>query len=221
MIRATDLRVTFGRTRALDGVTISLEDGVFGLFGPNGSGKSTLLKVVAGLLRPTAGEVTVHGQVPRARAEAVRRVIGYVGHDTGLYPELTVAENLELFSRLYGCPASRAREVLAGLGLDEWKAAPAGALSAGLKRRAAVARATLHNPAVLLLDEPYANLDDEAAELVSGMVKHWQEPGRVAIIATHGAKIVKRFASGGVILKQGRVVMSGRYDAPRVENRTG
>jgi heme ABC exporter ATP-binding subunit CcmA len=221
MIRATDLRVTFGRTRALDGVEISLDDGVFGLFGPNGSGKSTLLKVIAGLLPPTAGEVLVNGYRPRARAETVRRLIGYAGHDSGLYPELTVAENLDVFARLYGCAVDRVRDVIVRLGLNEWADTPAGALSAGLKRRSAVARAILHDPAVLLLDEPYANLDDEAADLVSEMVKSWRSPGRVAVIATHGAKIVKRFANGGVILKQGRVVMSGRYDAPRVEKGTG
>lgn len=221
MIQATDLRVTFGRTRALDGVDISLDDGVFGLFGPNGSGKSTLLKVIAGLLPATAGEVIVNGYRPRARAEAVRRVIGYAGHDSGLYPELTVAENLDVFARLYGCAADRVRDVLVRLGLNEWAGTPAGALSAGLKRRTAVARAILHDPTVLLLDEPYANLDDDAADLVSEMVKTWRSPGRIAVIATHGAKIVKRFANGGVILKQGHVVMSGRYDTPRVEKGTG
>jgi ABC-2 type transport system ATP-binding protein len=221
MIQARDLRVTFGRTRALDGVDISLDDGVFGLFGPNGSGKSTLLKVIAGLLPATAGEVSVNGYRPRARAEAVRRVIGYAGHDSGLYPELTVAENLDVFARLYGCATDRVRDVLVRLGLSEWAGTPAGALSAGLKRRTAVARAILHDPTVLLLDEPYANLDDDAADLVSEMVKTWRSPGRVAVIATHGAKVVKRFANGGVILKQGRVVMSGRYDTPRVEKGTG
>lgn len=221
MIRAADLRVAFGRTRALDGIDVSLDEGVFGLFGPNGSGKSTLLKVFAGLLRPTSGEVTVNGHSPRARAEAVRRLIGYAGHDSGLYPELTVGENLELFARLYGCERGRAREMVSGVGLTDWTGTPVGALSAGLKRRAAVARALLHDPVVLLLDEPYANLDDDAAELVSEMVKLWRSPGRVAVIATHGAKIVKRFADGGVILKRGRVVISGRYNAARVEKGTG
>jgi heme exporter protein A len=221
MIQASGLRVIFGRTRALDGVDISLDEGVFGLFGPNGSGKSTLLKVIAGLLRPTTGEVLVNGYQPRARAEMVRRLIGYVGHDSGLYSELSIAENLELFSRLYGCPPGRTQEVLAGFGLDGWAATPAGTLSAGLQRRAAVARALLHDPAILLLDEPYANLDDDAADLVSRMVMSWRSSGRVAVIATHGAKIVKRFADGGVILKQGRVVISGRYGPARAKRGEG
>jgi heme ABC exporter ATP-binding subunit CcmA len=221
MIQATDLRVTFGRTRALDGVNISLEAGVFGLFGPNGSGKTTLLRVIAGLVRPTTGEVTVNGYRPRARAEAVRRQIGYAGHDSGLYPELSIAENLALFGRLYGCHRGRVEEILEGLGLTDWAATPAGSLSAGLKRRAAVARAILHDPSVLLLDEPYANLDDDAAELVSEAVRSWRSPERVAVIATHGAKIVKRFADGGVILKHGRVVISGRYDRDRAHKGAG
>ncbi|MGH2788574.1 MAG: heme ABC exporter ATP-binding protein CcmA [Actinomycetota bacterium] len=219
MIIAANLRVSFGRTRALDGIDLSLDEGIHGLFGPNGSGKSTLLKVFAGLLRPTSGEVTVDGHVPRSRAESVRRMIGYAGHDSGLYPDLTVAENLVLFARLYGMDPARVRNLIESVGLAEWAEAPAGALSAGLTRRAAVARAILHEPKVLLLDEPYANLDDDAAEMVSETVKSWRAPGRVGVIATHGAKLVKRFADGGVILKRGRIVISGSYGEHRVEER--
>jgi heme exporter protein A len=218
MIRAENLSVFFGRTRALEAIDLELGDGIFGLFGQNGSGKSTLLRVLAGLLRPTFGAVTINGHSPRNRSEALRRTIGYVGHESGLYPHLTVAENLELFARLYGVGSSRVAEMLEATGLGDRAGSLAAELSAGLKRRAGVARALLHEPAVLLLDEPYANLDDDAASLVSEAVKSWRAPGRVGVIATHGAKIVKAFADGGVILKRGRVQTSGMYRRTEASN---
>jgi ABC-type multidrug transport system ATPase subunit len=101
--------------------------------------------------------------------------------------------------------------VLEQTGLTEDAASAVGALSAGLKRRAAVARALLHEPRLLLLDEPYANLDADATELVSAAVRAWRRPGRIALVATHGAKELKRWADGGVVLRRGRVVVSGRY----------
>jgi heme exporter protein A len=201
------LSVVFGRTIALDDVTLSLDPGVVGLFGPNGSGKSTLLRVLAGLLRPTSGGVSVVGAAPGD----LRGRIGYAGHDSGLYPQLTVAENLELFARLYRTGTG---DVVDAVGLADVASIPVGRLSAGMQRRAAVARAMVHRPDVLLLDEPYANLDDDAAELVSAAVQGWRAPGRIAVIATHGAKRVKSFADGGVILRRGRVVVAGTYRAP-------
>lgn len=211
MISAASLTVAFGRTIALDGVDLDVAAGITGLFGPNGSGKSTLLRVIAGLQRPTSGSVAVEGQPPSLRDESFRRRIGYSGHAAGLYSRLTVAENLELFAGLYGAPAARVDDALAAVGLSGRASTYAGDLSAGLKRRASVARAIVHDPDVLLLDEPYANLDDDASEMLSTAVKEWCAPGKVALIATHGAKKVKAYADGGIILRDGRVVVAGRY----------
>ena len=211
MISVAALTVAFGRTIALDGIDLEVAAGITGLFGPNGSGKSTLLRVIAGLQRPTSGTVAVEGRSLSLRDESLRRRIGYSGHAAGLYPHLTVAENLELFARLYGAPATRAEDALAAVGLSARARTYAGELSAGLKRRASVARALVHDPDVLLLDEPYANLDDDASEMVSAAVQEWYAPGRVALIATHGAKKVKAYADGGVILRDGRVVVAGKY----------
>jgi heme ABC exporter ATP-binding subunit CcmA len=218
MIRAENLTVFYGRTRALDAIDLEVGEGIFGLFGANGSGKSTLLRVTAGLLHPTSGRVTVNGHSPRTRSEAVRRAVGYVGHEAGLYPHLTVAENLGLFAQLHGASGSRVNEMLEAVGLGDRGGTLAADLSAGFKRRASVARALIHEPAILLLDEPFANLDDDASALVSEAVRAWRAPGRVCIIATHGAKIVKAFADGGVILKRGRVVTSGRYQRAETSN---
>lgn len=206
MIGLKDLTVIYGRTLALDDLSLDIHPGVTGLFGPNGAGKSTLLRVLAGLIRPTRGSVTLDGAPIDLRSEEFRGRIGYAGHEPGLYPDLTVVENLELFRSLYGAPPRRVDEVIESVGLKERRAVRVGALSAGLKRRAAVARALLHEPDVLLLDEPYANLDDDSSDRLSTAVKEWSNGSRYALIATHGAKRVKTFADGGIIIQRGRVI---------------
>lgn len=205
-LRLDGVEVAFGRTLALHGLTLELFPGVTGLFGPNGSGKSTLLSVLAGLLRPTAGTAEYSGRPVRASDEEWRRRVGYAGHEPGLYPALTVAENLELWAQLFDAPGRRVGEMIERLGLGDRRKTPVRALSAGYKRRASVARALLHEPAVLLLDEPYANLDDDAAAEVSAAVVDWRRPDRIAVVATHGAKKVKAYADAGIILKHGQVV---------------
>ena len=215
MIRIEGLRVAFGRTTALDSVEVDLSPGVTGLFGPNGSGKSTLLRVLAGLLRPTAGRVTLDGAPVTAADEAFRRRVGFVGHEAGLYPRLSIAENLHLFCRLYGVAHARAATVLEQLGLGPHATLPVGALSAGTKRRAGLARALLHEPDVLLVDEPYANLDDAAGELASEAIKEWRRPSRFGVIATHGAKKLKSYADAGIVLRRGQVVAAGSYRRDR------
>jgi heme ABC exporter ATP-binding subunit CcmA len=205
------LRVTYGRTVALDSIDLHVRDGVTGVFGPNGAGKSTLLRAVCGLLKPAAGTVLIDGVELQRGGESLRKRIGYAGHSAGLYARLTVQENLALFARLYGAPEQRVVDVVSALGLQAWARTPAGALSAGVKRRAAVARALVHDPAVLLLDEPYAGVDDQAADLVSAALLDWRGAGRTALIATHGAKRVKSFANAGVILQRGRIVKTGMY----------
>lgn len=211
MIEAQGVTVVFGRTIALDSLDLKIEPGITGLFGQNGSGKSTLLRTIAGLIKPTSGSVHIDGS-PLSRAnEGARAGLGFAGHEAGLYPRLTVTENLALFARLYGAATERVGATIDDLGLRDQQDTPVGALSAGMKRRAAVARALLHDPDILLLDEPYANLDDEASEMVSEAVMRWSGPTKTALIATHGAKKVKAYASAGIILQRGRVVTQGIY----------
>lgn len=210
-IRVEGVSVSFGHTAALSDVTIDVAEGITGLFGPNASGKTTLLRVLAGLLRPTRGHVHLFGRPLTTKDEALRARIGYAGHRSGLYGRLSIMENLELFERLYGIEG-RAAVVLDQLGLRERAATAVADLSAGFRRRAAVARALLHEPDLLLLDEPYANLDDEAADFVSDAIASWRGPGRCALVATHGAKKVKRYADAGLILQHGRVIRQGTYE---------
>ena len=214
MIETRGLTVVFGRTTAIDSLDLKLARGITGLFGPNGSGKSTLLKVIAGLLRPSRGSVSLFGVASTGVDEDFRRNIGYAGHQPGLYERLTVAENLEFFARMYGVGSARIPDVIHQLGLTDRAGTRVDALSAGYLRRAAVARALVHEPAILLLDEPYANLDDDASALVSAAVTRWRDSGtgdRIAIVATHGAKKVKAYADAGVILQRGRLVRHGAY----------
>jgi heme exporter protein A len=211
VIVAERVSVAFGATVALHAVDLELEPGVVGLFGPNGAGKSTLLRVLAGLLAPTRGAVAWRGRVVAASDEAFRRAVGYAGHLSGLYGRLTVRENLELFATLHGASRTRVDAVVEGAGLTADAGKVVETLSAGLARRAAVARALLHEPELLLLDEPYAGLDDEGAAKVTEAVMAWRAPGRLAVIATHGAKKLKGWADAGVVLQRGRVASAGRY----------
>ena len=214
MIRLEHVGVVYGRTVALDDVDLEINSGITGVFGPNGAGKSTLLRVVAGLLAPTTGHATIEGRRISLADEWLRRKIGFAGHASGLYPRLSVAENLGLLASLYGVATRRADELLEAVGLSGFSTTMVGSLSAGLKHRAAVARALLHDPDVLLLDEPYANVDENASELLSAAVRDWWRPGRVELIATHGAKKVKRYADAGLILKDGRPAVHGDYRRP-------
>lgn len=206
MITLEELTVVYGRTVALDELSLEIGPGITGVFGPNASGKSTLLRVLAGLLRPTRGKVTFLGAPLSLGNENFRHIVGYAGHEPGLYARLSVRENLLLFARLYGTTEARVDELLDKLGISDRSSTPVGDLSAGLKRRTSVARALLHEPKLLLLDEPYANLDDEASDLVSHAIQEWSAPDRIGVMATHGAKRVKEFADGSLIMKRGRPV---------------
>jgi heme ABC exporter ATP-binding subunit CcmA len=219
VIHVHDVSVFFGRTVALDRVDVELSPGVVGLFGQNASGKSTLLRVLAGLIVPTTGTVDWDGTPTGVGGEEVRSRIGYAGHASGLYLKLSVRENLNLFSRLYGVRSQRVDAVVSALGLGQRSSTPVGELSAGFKRRAGVARALLHEPDLLLLDEPYAHLDDEASEAVSEGVRAWRAPGRTAVIATHGAKRIKQFTDARIVLQRGRVVSHLDEEALRSRSR--
>ena len=206
MIRLESVTASYGRTLALDDVSLEVGAGITGLFGPNGSGKSTFLRVIAGLLRPTRGHVTFEGGTATLSSESYRGKVGYAGHEPGLYPHLTVRENLRLFAVLHGAPESSVGEAIETMGLDGYANVRALDLSAGLRRRAGVARAMVHDPQILLLDEPYANLDDEAAESLSSTLISWRRADRACLVATHGAKRVKSFADSGIIIQRGRII---------------
>ena len=181
MLSAEGLSHAFGSVRALDGVSFQLEAGhTLAVFGPNGAGKTTLLKVLAGLLRPQQGRAEVRGG-PGA--------IGWIGHQSFLYGHLTVSENLRFWASIYGVDAAtrerRGADLVARLGLGEWAQRPVAALSRGLMQRATIARALMHEPTVLLLDEPFTGLDLAAAAELRRLLAELVGKGRVVVIATH------------------------------------
>jgi heme exporter protein A len=161
----------YGERAALDGVTLTLGAGqTLVVFGPNGAGKTTLLRVLATLLRPHAGTVTVLDTRLPDEAWRVRGRIGLLGHEPLLYRELTPRENLRYHARLHNSTDERVEEQLRAVSMSGRADEPVRTLSRGMVQRVAVARATLHDPELLLLDEPYANLDPAAIELVEPLI---------------------------------------------------
>jgi heme exporter protein A len=174
----------YGEREALSDVSLSLATGqTLVVFGPNGAGKTTLLRVLSTLLRPHSGSVTVlDRQLPRD-AWAVRGRVGLLGHEPLLYRELTARENLRFHARLHDLDSARVEELLAAVALTERADEPLKSLSRGMVQRAAIARATLHDPELLLLDEPYANLDPTAIDLVAPLIG--AESGRTRVLSSH------------------------------------
>jgi heme exporter protein A len=174
----------YGEREALTDVSVSLEAGqTLVVFGPNGAGKSTLLRVLATLLRPHAGSVSVLGSRLPEEAWAVRGRVGLLGHEPLLYRELTARENLLFHARLHGVGEERVDELLEAVAMADRAGEPLRTLSRGMVQRVAVARAVLHEPDLLLLDEPHANLDPAAVELVRPLIG--ASTGRTRVICSH------------------------------------
>jgi heme exporter protein A len=193
VIVARDLGRDFGSKRVLRGLDFDVARGGFLVVtGPNGSGKSTLLSLCAGLLVPTRGELLV---------EAERREIGYVAHESLVYRELTALENLDLYGRLYRVPERRERigMLLERFGLWEARRQRVGLFSRGMAQRLAVCRALLHEPELLLLDEPYSGLDRDASELVDGVLTE-AAGSKTVVVATHDPQRVRSFATEALAL---------------------
>jgi heme exporter protein A len=174
----------YGDRPALDGVTLALPTGAtLVVFGPNGAGKSTLLRVLATLLRPHGGTVRVLGHVLPREGWAVRGRVGLLGHDPLLYRDLSARENLRFHARLHDVPVGRVDELLDAVGLRRRADDAVHTFSRGMVQRLAVARAVLHDPELLLLDEPRANLDPAAAALVEPLVG--AASGRTRVVTSH------------------------------------
>jgi len=174
----------YGEREALRDVSLSLPTGqTLVVFGPNGAGKTTLLRILATLLRPHTGEVRVLEKQLPAQGWAVRGRIGLLGHEPLLYRELSAAENLRFHARLHGVAESRVAEVLDAVGMKDRASEAVKTLSRGMVQRVAVARAVLHEPEVLLLDEPYANLDPAAREQVAGLIG--AQSGCTRVVCSH------------------------------------
>jgi heme exporter protein A len=207
LLAARGLCRSFGRVRVLRDVDLTLAPGeALAVAGPNGAGKSTLLRLLAGLMRPTAGEVRVLGRPINGGAADARRAIGLLSHHSLLYDDLTLAENLTFAARLYGLPrpAEAARAALDAAGLGARAGDSPRRLSRGLLQRAAIARAMLHGPRVLLLDEPFTSLDAAAAERLREVLHARRAEGLGIVVVTHHLAEVWDVATRVAVMVEGR-----------------
>lgn len=208
MIRLDGVVKQYGLNPVLRGVDLSVEAGEFvTLVGPNGAGKSTLMGIIATLLRPSSGDVYVGGWRLPEQADRVRRHIGLVSHNSLLYRDLTAAENLTFFAKLYQLEDAEARviEALRKVGLFARQRDPVGTFSRGMVQRLTIARATLHEPDVLLLDEPYTGLDQEATQLLDDLLREETARGRTILMITHDLGHGLGLADRLAILYGGRI----------------
>jgi heme ABC exporter ATP-binding subunit CcmA len=197
----------FASVVALNQVDLSLNKGQFTLLtGSNGAGKSTLLRLVAGISRPTSGRVLIAGQDPQRNSEA-RAAIGLLSHYTLLYDDLSAEENLSFFAQLYGLTRAEDRvdEVLQEVGLQGHRHLRLRGFSRGMRQRLALARATLHRPAVLLLDEPFTGLDQPACAALSLRLQTLKDRGHTCLMVTHRLGEAAALADRLVVLRRGRV----------------
>ena len=199
----------YGRQRALSRVSFAAGAGeIIGLLGPNGAGKSTLLGVLSTLIAPSRGKVLYGGRPARELGAALRRRLGYLSHDLQLYPELTAAENLEFFARLYGAarPAARVAAALAQARLADRAGDRTGGFSRGMRQRLALERALLHEPRLILLDEPFTGLDERSVGDFVARLRGLRAAGRIVLLATHDLDVVDGLLDRAVVLRAGRMV---------------
>lgn len=211
MISAHALEKRFGPSRALQALDLEIGAGEsLAVLGPNGAGKTTLLRLIAGLMRPSAGSLQVAGH--RAGDRRARACVGLVGHAHGLYAALTARENLRFAARLHGLRDSEAvlTHLLSESGLDAVADRPVSAFSHGMARRLSIARALVHDPSVLLLDEPFTGLDRRASDNLVERLCALHRDERTLVLVTHDAALAARVATGAIVLGAGRV--THRFD---------
>jgi ABC-2 type transport system ATP-binding protein len=216
-VAVTDLVKNFNGRKALDGVTLELrEREVLGLLGPNGAGKSTLVRTIMGRVNPNSGEVTIFGRRAPAGDNTTREQVGIVPQEIALYPLLTARENLMVFGRYYrlnGASLDRAiSESLAWAGLAERASDITKTFSGGMKRRLNMAAGVIHNPKILLLDEPTVGIDPQSRERIYQMIETLRAGGVSLIYTTHYMEEAERLCDRIAIIDHGRIIALGTKD---------
>lgn len=199
----------FGRFAALRGVSAEFEAGKFyAILGDNGAGKTTLLRALAGLADPTRGEVSISGKTPQ---EACRE-IGYMAHPSLLYDEMSGMENLRYFARLYAISDDdRCAQAIRSVRLDPQLSRPVGQYSQGMRQRMSLARAILHSPKILLLDEPFSNVDVHSAREMADLLRTMRDQGKTIFVVTHQAPLLEGVADEFVWMAAGQIVDRTRH----------
>jgi heme ABC exporter ATP-binding subunit CcmA len=229
MVRTEQLTKVFpnpdgSQKTAVAAVSFQVEPGeIYGLLGPNGAGKTTTLRMISGLLKPTAGRVFVNGTDVTDQPELVKRQIGYLTANTGLYLRLTPVELLEYFATLYGLPRPKARariaELVEWLGMRDFVKLRCGALSSGQKQRTNVARALIADPPILILDEPTLGLDVLSNRLILEFIRTQADAGKAVLLSTHALDEIETLCRRIGLIHNGRLIAEGDLDALR--ERTG
>ncbi|MFX0108736.1 MAG: ABC transporter ATP-binding protein [Candidatus Hodarchaeota archaeon] len=212
-IEVTNLTRRYGYRTALKDLTFTTPpSGVLGLFGANGAGKTTLMRVLATLLRPHSGTVRIFGMDPEEHPEQVRRKLGLIGDKPLLYSELTGRENLQFYGKLYGLSSTesekRIQDLATRFGVKSWLDEPVKNLSTGLKKRFDIARTYLHEPELLLLDEPFAGLDKEATEVFEDFLSE-RKKTTTALLTTHNLPLGEKVCDHFLTLRKARLFAQG------------
>jgi len=204
IIAVNNLVKHFGRFAALRGVSAEFDAGRFHvILGDNGAGKTTLLRALAGLAHPTRGTISILGKTPHDAC----RDIGYMAHPSLLYDEMSGMENLRYFARLYSIGGdSRCEQAIRSVGLDPELSRPVGKYSQGMRQRMSLARAILHDPKILLLDEPFSNVDVHSAREMVGLLKGMRDAGKTIFVVTHQAALLEGVADEFVWMQAGQII---------------
>lgn len=209
MIQTKQLIKQVGDKVILRGVNLSIEQGqTVAILGPNGAGKSTILKVLATLIKPTSGEVLINNQDLKKNITEIKSLIGYLPHASLLYDHFSPFENLVLFGKLYGIKNAdkRAKELIEKVGLSFFLHEPVKSFSRGMIQRVAIARAIIHDPRILLLDEPHTGLDQQAIGILNKVILEMKAQGTTTVMVTHDFKQAAEICDRIIIIKHGKIV---------------
>ena len=226
MLTIANLHKSFGKTLAVDGVSFAVERGqLVGLLGPNGAGKTTTVSMIAGLVTPDQGTVTINGAVPSGDADPVKRRLGLVPQDLALYDELTARANLRLFGSLYGLTSRALDEAIASaltlVGLADRAGDRVKTFSGGMKRRLNLAAGLLHDPDILLLDEPTVGVDPQSRNAIFDNLEQLKARGKALLYTTHYMEEAERLADRIVIIDHGRVLADDTLEGLRARMPAG
>jgi ABC-type multidrug transport system ATPase subunit len=207
-VQLTDISRHFGRRKAVSRVTLSLRAGdILGLLGPNGAGKSTLLGMLATLVVPTTGSIRYGDATAADGGAQIRGRIGVLAHELHLYPELTARQNLDFFARLHGLTdGGLVSAALESAGLGDRGEDQVASFSRGMRQRLALERALLHNPRLVLLDEPFTGLDDRAVRIVSDRIRSIAAAGAIIVMATHDLDVADGLITRMAVVRSGRLL---------------
>jgi heme exporter protein A len=214
-IEARGLTKKFGHKTALRNVDICLKEGdSLALFGPNGAGKSTLIQVLCSLMQPTAGRVRIAGYDTRRDRQALHQIIGLIGHQTFLYPQLTAYENLKFYGAMYGvCQINdRISEILEIVDLSDYRNDTVENFSRGMQQRLSIGRAIVHDPRIMFLDEPFTGLDPQGREDFIKLIMQFRDQGKTIIMASHHLHLGLELCSRAAILKKGKILYQREVD---------